>query len=236
VTIGKNGVGKATEGDKRTPLGVYFAGQKLNGPLADLYGDAAYPLNYPNELDEHQNKKGSGIWLHGTPRNTYSRPPRASDGCVVLSNPDLKSLSPILQMGNTPVIISDKLEWTDSGESNLKVAEKEALQKSIETWRSDWVSQNTDKYLSHYSGKFFYSDGNLQKWANYKRGIQASKPKVSIKIEDVSMFSVPNAEQQVVVVNFEQDFKGPNLQNKMRKRQYWLNEGNQWKIIYEGAA
>ena len=80
VTIGKNGANKQTEGDKRTPLGLYFAASKLNRPLDDFYGDSAYPLNYPNELDQHQKKNGSGIWLHGTPTNTYSRPPRASDG------------------------------------------------------------------------------------------------------------------------------------------------------------
>ena len=235
VTIGKNGAGKATEGDKRTPLGVYFAAQKLKGPLADMYGDAAFPLNYPNELDQHENKKGSGIWLHGTPTDTYSRPPRASDGCVVLSNPDLKALAPILQTGNTPVIISNKLEWVASDKSDLQSAEKEMLQKAIEDWRADWVSQNSDEYLSHYSKKFFYSDGGFDKWADYKRGIQASKPKVKIAINDVSMFSNPNVEGSVVVVNFEQDFKSPTLQNKMRKRQYWANESNHWKIIYEGS-
>lgn len=236
VTIGKNGAGKETEGDKRTPLGVYFAGQKLTGPLADMYGDAAYPLNYPNELDQHANKKGGGIWLHGTPANTYSRPPRASDGCVVLSNPDLKALTPILQTGKTPVIISNKLEWIASDKPDLQIAEKQALQKAIEAWRADWVSQNTDEYLSHYSKKFFYSDGGFQQWADYKRGIQSSKPKVAIKIDDVSMFSFPNVNDAVVVVNFEQDFKSPTLQNKMRKRQYWQNENNQWKIIYEGSV
>jgi len=236
VTIGKNGVDKKTEGDKRTPLGIYFASKKLTTPLSDFYGDAAYPLNYPNELDQHQSKTGSGIWLHGTPTDTYSRPPRASDGCIVLSNPDLKALAPILQTGHTPVIISNKLEWIDNTKSRLQNTEKLALQKSIEDWRTDWVAQDTNEYLSHYSKNFFYSDGNFQKWADYKRGIQASKPKVSIKIENVSMFGFPNTDQQVVVVNFEQDFKGPSLQNKMRKRQYWLNEGNQWKIIYEGAA
>jgi murein L,D-transpeptidase YafK len=236
VTIGKNGVGKENEGDKRTPLGVYFAGQKLNRQLDDIYGDAAFPLNYPNELDQHENKKGGGIWLHGTPTNTYSRPPRASDGCVVLSNPDLKALSPILQTGNTPVIISDKLKWADSDKADLQSTEKEALQKAIEKWRSDWVSQNTNEYLSHYSKKFFYSDGGFDKWADYKRGIQSSKPKVAIKIEDIGMFSYPNVSEPVVVVNFEQDFKSPALQNKMRKRQYWQIENNQWKIIYEGSA
>jgi murein L,D-transpeptidase YafK len=245
VTIGKNGAGKETEGDKRTPLGVYFAGQKLNRQLDDIYGDAAFPLNYPNELDQHENKKGGGIWLHGTPTDTYSRPPRASDGCVVLSNPDLKALTPILQSGNTPVIISDKLNWVDSNKVNLQTEEKEALEKAIESWRTDWASQNTEQYLRHYSKQFFYSDGGLQKWANYKREIQASKPKVTIKIDDVSMFSYPNhalsstdsnASSQVVIVNFEQDFRSSSLQNKMRKRQYWQHENNQWKIIYEGSA
>jgi murein L,D-transpeptidase YafK len=240
VTVGKNGVGKQTQGDKRTPLGVYFAGAKLTQPLADMYGDAAYPLNFPNEIDQHQNKTGSGIWLHGTPSGTYSRPPRASDGCVVLSNPDLKTLEPILQTGKTPVIIADKLEWltSDKASEQLKTneADQAALQKSIEEWRKDWVSQNTDEYLSHYSKKFFYSDGGLAQWGDYKRGIQASKPKVAIQINDVSMFGYPGFEQPVVVVNFEQDFKSASLQNKMRKRQYWVNENNQWKIIYEGAG
>ena len=240
VTIGKNGVGKQTQGDKRTPLGVYFAGQKLTQPLADMYGDAAFPLNYPNELDQHQNKNGSGIWLHGTPTDTYSRPPRASDGCVVLSNPDLKALEPILQTGKTPVIIASNLEWLEGDKSSEKLemqnADKLALQKAIENWRKDWVSQNTDGYLSHYSKKFFYSDGGFSQWADYKRGIQAAKPKVSIQLEDISMFGYPDVEQPIIVVNFEQDFKSPSLQNKMRKRQYWVNENNQWKIIYEGAG
>ncbi len=240
VTIGKNGVGKQIQGDKRTPLGVYFAGQKLTQPLADMYGDGAYPLNYPNELDQHQNKNGSGIWLHGTSTDTYSRPPRASDGCVVLSNPDLKALAPILQAGKTPVIIADNIEWQDNNKSAAELesqeSEKQALQKAIEDWRKDWVSQNTDAYLSHYSKKFFYNDGGLQQWANYKRGIQAAKPKVAIQIEDVSMFGYPGAEQPMIVVNFVQDFSSPTLKNKMLKRQYWVNENDQWKIIYEGAS
>ena len=236
VTVGKNGVGKQTQGDKRTPLGVYFAGTKLTQPLDDIYGDAAYPLNYPNELDQHQNKNGSGIWLHGTPSGTYSRPPRASDGCVVLSNPDLKALQPILQTGKTPVIIADNLEWLDAEKSDFQTTEKQDLQKAIEAWRKDWVSQDTDEYLSHYSKKFFYSDGGLSQWGNYKRGIQANKPKVTIQINDISMFGYPGFEQPIVVVNFEQDFKSPSLQNKMRKRQYWVNENDKWKIIYEGAG
>ena len=240
VTVGKNGVDKQVQGDKRTPLGVYFAGQKLTQPLADMYGEAAYALNYPNELDQHQNKSGSGIWLHGTPTDTYSRPPRASDGCVVLSNPDLKALQPFLQAGKTPVIIANNLDWIESANASEQLqaqeAEKQALLKAIENWRKAWASQDTDAYLNYYSKKFFYSDGGFEKWADYKRGIQASKPKVSIQIEDVSMFAYPAAKQPVIVVNFEQNFKSSSLQNTMRKRQYWMFDNNQWKIIYEGVV
>jgi murein L,D-transpeptidase YafK len=236
VTIGKNGTDKQTAGDKRTPLGVYFASSKLKTPLPDFYGDAAYPLNYPNELDQHQNKDGSGIWLHGTPHNTYSRPPRASDGCVVLSNPDLQALAPILEKGNTPVIIADNIDWKDGEQATQQDVAAKSLKDAIEDWRRDWAAQNTEAYLSHYSKKFFYSDGGLQKWADYKRQIQAAKPKVNVGIDDISMFAFPNYQEQVVVVNFEQAFESPSLKNKMRKRQYWINEDNQWKIIYEGAA
>jgi len=52
VTIGKLGTEKFVSGDQRTPIGVYFIKSKLNKKqLADIYGDAAYPINYPNEWD-----------------------------------------------------------------------------------------------------------------------------------------------------------------------------------------
>lgn len=50
------------------------------------------------------------------------------------------------------------------------------------------------------------------------------------------MFAYPATKQPVIVVNFEQNFKSSNLQNSMRKRQYWMFDNNQWKIIYEGVA
>lgn len=244
VSIGKNGADKKVEGDKRTPVGLYFASKKLTTPLSDFYGDGAYPLNYPNELDKHNKKTGYGIWLHGTPKDTYSRPPRASDGCVVLSNPDLNKLAPVLKAGDTPVIISDNIEWVNSQNAALQTAQLKALNKALKSWQTDWISQNTDQYLSHYSNHFFYQGGELTKWANHKRRVQANKPKVTIKVSDVSMFSYPNVAQakkiksnaQIIVVDFDQYYESPTLKNKMRKRQYWTNENNQWKIIYEGAA
>ena len=241
VTIGKNGAGKEVAGDKRTPIGVYFASSKIKKSLPDYYGEAAYPLNYPNELDQHQSKSGSGIWLHGTPTNTYSRPPRASDGCVVLSKPDLKALEPVLQTGNTPVIIVNNLIL---GETNNDYNEQKIkLIEAIDAWRKDWASQDTTQYLRHYSKDFFSQDGNYQAWADYKERAQASKSQVNITLSNISMFSYPVAGislssklQKIVMVDFDQDFKSNNLESKMHKRQYWSFENNRWKIIYEGKT
>ena len=233
VTLGKNGSGKSTEGDKRTPEGVYFASSKLTQKLPDFYGIGAYPLNYPNEWDKHQGKDGHGIWLHGTPTSTYSRAPRASDGCVVIANQDLRALAPILNTGDTPVIIASKLNWLNPEQS---LAEKQSLSQALEDWRRDWQAQDTEQYLAHYSPSFFSENADFAEWATYKRRIQASKPKVDIELSNISMFRYPDTQQQMAVVTFNQDYVSNTVDSHMRKRQYWVLENQRWKIIYEGAA
>ena len=115
VTLGKRGVEKAREGDQKTPVGVYHVTANLSRKkLGDFYGSGAFPINYPNEWDKRHGRNGHGIWLHGTPSDTFARPPRASDGCIVLSNVDLQLLSGELQVGLTSVIIADEIQWVDS--------------------------------------------------------------------------------------------------------------------------
>jgi len=234
VTVGRNGTEKTKEGDKRTPLGVYVAGAQLTQKnLPEFYGTAAYPLSYPNEWDRRQGKNGHGIWLHGTPSNTYSRPPRASDGCVVMTNPDLKSLAAILQNGNTPVVIAHDLT---AGDAEPMAAQKEDLMRAIDAWRTAWEAQDTEQYLTFYSPGFFSPDRNYETWSQEKRRIQAAGIKASITLSNMSMFRYPDGKQQMVVVNFDQQYSSTSLNNQMRKRQYWLLENKRWKILYEGAV
>jgi murein L,D-transpeptidase YafK len=233
VTIGKNGSEKRIEGDKRTPLGVYFSSPKLTRELPDFYGDGAYPLNYPNEWDKHEKRNGYGIWLHGTPKDTYSRPPRASDGCVVLANPDLKSLAPILKDGNTPVIITSGLQWLPA---NASAPQGEKLESTLQAWHKAWQAQDTERYLAHYSEQFFSPNADYARWAKEKRRIQANKTDTEITLSNVSMFRYPHSEREMAIVTFDQEFKSPHLDSRMKKRQYWVLENQQWKIMYEGPA
>ena len=232
VTIGKLGTEKFSEGDQRTPLGVYFVQADLpRDQLADLYGSGAFPLDYPNEWDRRNNRTGSGIWLHGTQSGTYSRPPRASNGCVVLANDDLDKVSRYLQIGVTPVIISDRITWLDEQAQT----ERAALQQQMEQWRSDWASLDTQAYLRHYARDFSSGGADYEAWAKQKQLVNSGKSWIKVGLSNVSMFTYPNR-PDLVVVNFEQDYSSSNLSNKMKKRQYWMKQDGRWQIVYEGAA
>ena len=233
VTLGKNGMEKTREGDQKTPIGVYHVTANLpRQKLTDFYGSGAFPINYPNEWDRRRGRNGHGIWLHGTPSALYSRPPRASDGCIVLSNPDLQTVGAYVQVGLTPVIIADEIEWS---EASAVEAERSSLSAAFEQWRADWESRDAGRYLSHYSARFSAGGQDLAAWDAHKRAVNAGKSWVKVKTTRVSMFGYPR-EGEFVVVTFDQDYRSNNLANVMRKRQYWVREAGQWKILYEGAA
>ena len=233
VTLGKNGVDKARQGDQKTPLGVYYVTANLpRKKLTDFYGAGAFPINYPNEWDRRQGRNGHGIWLHGVPSAVYSRPPRASDGCIVLANPDLEAVGRNVQVGMTPVIIADEIEWAEPAAVE---AERASLTAAVEQWRADWQSRDTEKYLAHYSERFAAGGQNLKAWAEHKRKVNSAKAWIKVGVSRVAMFRYPR-ERDFVVVTFDQDYKSSGLSNVMKKRQYWVKEGAAWKIIYEGAG
>jgi murein L,D-transpeptidase YafK len=232
VTLGKQGIAKTREGDQKTPIGVYHVtGNLPRQKLTDFYGAGAFPINYPNAWDKRQGRNGHGIWLHGTPSDTYSRPPRASDGCIVLANPDLLLLSQYLQVGVTPVIISDNVEWIDS---DTLESERKSLATALDTWRADWESRDTARYLAHYGAEFRSEDQDLAAWSAHKQKVNAGKSWIKVGMGGLTMFRYPR--EDFVVVSFDQDYRSSNLSNSMRKRQYWKRDGARWKILYEGGA
>jgi murein L,D-transpeptidase YafK len=233
VTLGKRGVDKTREGDQKTPVGVYHVTANLpRQKLSDFYGAGAYPINYPNEWDRRLGRNGFGIWVHGTPPDTYSRPPRASDGCIVLANPDLLSVARFMQVGTTPVIIAEEIEWADA---DALEAERTALARAVESWRTDWESRDTERYLAHYAAAFTSGTEDRAAWAARKRSVNAAKSWIRVGLSRVAMFRYPS-QADFVVVTFQQDYRSSNLANSMRKRQYWQKQDGQWRIIYEGIA
>ncbi len=235
VTIGKNGTGKFVEGDQKTPVGVYFVtGFIKPEELPDLYGDGAFPIDYPNAWDQRHGRTGYGIWLHGTPSSTYSRPPRDSNGCVIVSNNDLNTLAPFIHKGQTPVIISDKIDWIGKQEWKERQTSYELF---VEQWRKDWESKDVALYLRHYSKDYSGLGKDYNSWVEYKRRVNPSKKFIKVNISNTSMFLYPGEQQQLMVVTFIQDYRSDNFKRKFTKRQYWrMEDDGQWRIVYEGAA
>lgn len=231
VSQGKLGINKLKAGDQKTPIGVYYITGRLSGSrLPDFYGAGALPINYPNEWDRLNGRSGSGIWLHGTPSDSYSRPPLSSDGCVVLTNPDLHKLSASVEVGKTPIVISEQVEFV-----NKKKRDKDrntAIQL-VDTWRRDLESLDTKRVKANYSSQFKSERGeDLATWfAKRLQPLNGTKS-VSIKLRDVTLFLYPGRDD-LIVGTFTQDAQVGKHKNSIRRRQYWAKEGAQWKIISE---
>ncbi len=233
TTIGKYGIEKQLEGDKKTPVGVYHITSRIPGAkLPDLYGWGAFPINYPNEWDRRLGRTGYGIWLHGVPSDTYARAPWASDGCVALANPDIEDLDASVQPGVTPVIVSDRVEWLTQ---TAWRAERDAFILAFQTWRSDWESLDTEKYLTHYAREFRADGMGIAAWREHKERVNTGKKWIKVALENVSVFRSPG-KQDLIAVTFDQDYRSNNLTQRTRKRQYWVVEGGRWKIAYEAPV
>jgi len=150
----------------------------------------------------------------------------------VLANQDLDALSGYVTPGQTPVVIGGSIEWLAP---DRWLREQKQLESRIEAWRRDWESRDMKRYLSHYATDFRSDDQSRAQWDTQRRRLNASKSWVRIRLTDLSMFRSPGKED-LVVVNFEQQYESNNLNSTIRKRQYWVRRHGQWKIAYEGQA
>lgn len=228
ISVGKSGTDKVTEGDARTPLGVYYITSSLDPKsLKDFYGAGALPINYPNPYDVRRGKTGGGIWLHGTPPQQFARAPLASDGCVVMANPDLKQLLRKVQIGATPVVTARSLQWISQPQ-----AEKEAqtFTSAMTAWKDTRASGNEAQLKKFYLPDF---QRNSKKPID---GISAPRDEVEyaqgkrVQFKDMSYLHWRDGDD-TMVATFGEVFEGEK--SGRTRRQYWLRQGSEWKLFHE---
>ncbi|MGE0350159.1 L,D-transpeptidase family protein [Hydrogenophaga sp.] len=230
ISVGLQGIEKNVEGDKRTPLGVYYITSNLNpADLPDLYGVGALPINYPNPLDVQRGKTGGGIWLHGTPSDQFVRAPQASDGCVVLANPDLERLLATVRIRTTPVVIAPSLQWVQPG---ALAREREQFEAVLDAWRRARGDGNLAELKGFYSERFTSQGRDLAQWWPRVEGELRNSKARELQLKDLSVLHWRDRED-TMVVTFGEVPAGRN--RGVTKRQYWVREQDRWSIFFEGT-
>jgi L,D-transpeptidase YnhG len=240
MSVGKLGVDKRLEGDQKTPLGVYFITSKLDPTgLRDFYGSGALPINYPNPVDQRLGRTGSGIWLHGTPPEQFVRAARATDGCIVVSNPDLQRILRTVEVRSTPVVIAQQLQWVNP---SALTSARQNFMRTLDSWRAAKSSGNRLSVLSHYASDFDSYGKNLVQYGDQIDRELRQTAGGGVELKDLSLLQWQEGATPVMVVTFGELAQGRAV--GAVKRQYWMQlsplVGNaamqgQWKIVFEGV-
>jgi murein L,D-transpeptidase YafK len=233
ITIGLKGSGKQIRGDQKTPVGIYHVTRYIDDQqLPDLYGRGAFPISYPNVWDIRQQRTGSGIWIHGTPSYTYNRSPLASNGCIVVSNPDFSSIDQYINADiNTPVIVAQQVNWLTKKQWQQQRKEMLAV---LNSWISDWESLNHERYRQNYSQTDYYAHNrDFKNWDGNKRWRNRNKTRIEIEYSELNIFNYPG-EDNLVLMQFRQDYQDDNLDLESSKELYWHRNQSRWQIVYEG--
>ena len=233
ITIGLKGYGKQKRGDQKTPIGVYHVTRYIDGmELPDLYGEGAFPINYPNAWDRRKQRTGSGIWIHGTPSYTYNRSPRASDGCIVVSNPDFLHIDNYIQPSlHTPVVVAEQVNWINREQW---MAKRQQVIQLLSSWLIDWESLDHEKYRRHYSQSELDAYGrDFKSWDIHKRWVNGNKTWIDVEYSKLNIFNYPG-EDNLMLMQFEQHYRSNNLNVESPKELFWRKADTNWQIVYEG--
>ncbi len=206
---GKNSGDKKREGDLKTPIGIYTFTEKKK-TVDQFYGPMAFVTSYPNLYDKIRGKSGDGIWIHGVPING-SRDP-FTRGCVAINNNDLMQLDKSINYTNTLLIIDSSLK--QGVNSNMYSIILAGLYK----WKSAWINNDIDTYLSFYDPSFKRSDEmNFSQFKTYKERIFAKNEYKTISFDQINIIPYPGEARNLFLVTFHQIYSSDSYQSKGNK-------------------
>lgn len=237
IATGKIKGDKADSGDHKTPEGIYTLQEFLSkeelkrrhGDYAKIYGAGAFPLDYPNFIDQRAKKSGGGIWLHSTDDDNRISKGLDSRGCVVVQNADLKEIGQYIDLKHTPIIVVQ-----DIYHLNKKTWERNRkdIHDAVQKWATAWQTKDFDNYISAYDSERFWdnSKGNYNAYKTYKKAVFSRPDRPQIKFDFISIM----ANEQYAVVHLQQDYKSSIINDVGKKSLYLMKNSNyDWKIVGE---
>ncbi|MEM7610995.1 MAG: L,D-transpeptidase family protein [Pseudomonadota bacterium] len=229
VSVGAAGADKRKRGDRRTPVGVYWAVDELDATkLPARYGTRVFPLDYPNALDRQQRRTGDGIWLHGIDPNNNVRPPRDTDGCVAFGNSRIEMLAAQLELGQTPVVLAESLDWRPQAQ---RPAIASQLRDALNQWRRSFLAADETTYFAIYADAFSRFGEPAARWRQAERVAMHSGLARSKSIAELEIF-LADVDEQIYLTRFRQTLHRKNAPPITTiRRLYWQRIDDNWQIV-----
>ncbi|MBL0708549.1 MAG: L,D-transpeptidase family protein [Sulfurimonas sp.] len=182
---------KITEGDLKTPIGIYKILKRLTkeDKLDPFYGPLAYVTSYPNIYDTYSGKNGDGIWIHGLPAK--KKRDEFTKGCIAINNKNIRSLNSSIDIQNTILII-------DSGKVTQGISKNElsSILSELFRWRYSWLYDDIDGYLNFYDSKFVRYDGmTMENFKRYKSRVFKKQESKTIIFNNINIIPYPDSKQ-----------------------------------------
>lgn len=227
IAVGKADGDKEFEGDNKTPEGIYFVQNHIDGQtLPDKYGPLAIPIDFPNPIDRLIGKTGHGIWLHGVDREQRIEEAKVTEGCVAFYNNDIKILSNWLKSKQAIVVIAK-----DQAGVN-QPSDIEGVRQQTNEWLKAWADRNLKSYETFYHPNFKFEKFDLKSYISYKKRVFSSYDKMAVNHDRLRIVTHP----KYAVSFFNQDFRGDQRYISIgRKTLYWEKDSTtgQWLIVRE---
>jgi murein L,D-transpeptidase YafK len=228
-STGKNHGTKQSEGDAKTPNGVFFATKMLRNPSPpETYGTLAFPLDYPTLSDRRAGRNGTNIWIHGT---TKPLSPFQSSGCVVLRDRDLQRLADLIYFNKTPVIIQESINWISQ---NQIPSSKNELENILALWNRYSIDMNMKYFDALYLPGAEVKGKKREELIRKFKSLNTLNNHFSLQPRDISILRQENTAiimfDQILAVNNDNSFQG--TYNKLALER--LN--NKWYIVDDVAT
>ena len=231
VSIGASGTDKRKRGDRRTPLGVYYAIDELDAArLPARYGSSVLTLDYPNALDIAQGRSGDGIWLHGIDPDNNVRPPRDTDGCIAFDNARIGTLREALALRRTPVIVADNFDWQRGAEPDEVGAQ---LRGMLQLWRETQLSSDAESLIGLHRDDYARHGLSPQLWRAGVRARLAAGLLTDIGVEELEIL-LADSDEGIYLTRFRQVLhRAGRAPVVTMRRLYWQRIADSWRIIAE---
>jgi len=223
---GKEKGDKKTEGDLKTPIGIYNITKKIT-KIDPFYGPLAFVTSYPNVYDKFKGKNGHGIWIHGLPieqkRDEFTK------GCIAIHNSAIKCLEEKINIKKTLLIIS-KTKTDQHIPKNML----SAILSQLYIWRYSWIYNDIDTYLKFYSKNFIKDNKmNFENFKKYKTRIFKKNEKKTIIFNDLNVIKYPNTDN-IYQITFKEKYKSESFSFTGNKTLIIkMNTNNHFEIFTE---